>query len=93
MALEIIWSSEAKEDYRTAVDYLLDHFDDEVAERYTTNLFDALETLSQMPYIGRKHTELSAVRQQIIRPYTVLFYMVLPTQLVVINLRDARQMK
>gem|GEM_PF-4084880 len=46
-----------------------------------------------MPYIGRKHTELSAVRQQIIRPYTVLFYMVLPTQLVVINLRDARQMK
>jgi plasmid stabilization system protein ParE len=93
MALEIVWSLEAKEDYRATVNYLLDHYSDEVAERYTDKLFDALETLAQMPHIGRKHSELSAIRQQIVRPYTVVFYMVLPTQLIVVNLRDSRQIK
>lgn len=74
MALEIVWSAEAKEDYRTTVDYLLDNFSDEIAERYTDKLFDALETLSQMPYIGRQHSDLSAIRQQVVRPYTILYY-------------------
>ena len=53
MAREIIWTPEAQEDFRDIVAYLMDQFGDDVAETYTDKLFDTIETLSKMPYIGR----------------------------------------
>ncbi len=91
MALEIIWTDEAKEDYRDTVSYLLDAFDNDVAEIYTDKLFNALETLAQMPYIGRQHSELKAIRQHLVWPYTVVCHAVLPTFLLIINLNDSRR--
>ncbi len=90
MARQIIWTPEAQEDYRDIVSYLLDRYDDEIAAKYTDKLFDTLETLLKMPYIGRVHPEFSAVRQQLVRPYTKISYVVLPDFLVVVNLKDSR---
>lgn len=90
MAREVIWTPEAQEDYRNTVSYLLYQFGDEVAEKYTERLFDTIETLLKMPYIGRVHGEFSALRQQLVRPYTKISYVVLPDLVVIINLKDSR---
>lgn len=91
MALQIIWTDDAKEDFRQTISYLLDAFGYEVAETYTDKLYNTLETLAQMPFIGKKHAQLSAVRQQVVRPYTVICYTVVSELLIVINLKDSRQ--
>lgn len=69
---------------------MIDQFGDEVAAKYTGKLFDAIETLYKMPYIGRVHSEFSALRQQLVRPYTKISYVVLPHLLVIVNLKDSR---
>ncbi len=93
MAREVIWTPEAQEDYRDIISYLIDQFGDKVAEGYTQKLFETIETLLKMPYIGRAHAEFSAVRQQLVRPYTKITYLVLPEWLVIVNLTDARRGK
>lgn len=93
MAREVIWTPEAQEDYRDTVSYLLDQFGNEVATKYTQKLFDAIETVLKMLYIGRIHNEFSAVRQQLVRPYTKISYVVLPNLLVIVNLKDSRSGK
>ena len=90
MAREVIWTPEAQEDYRDTVSYLMDQFGDEVATKYTQKLFDAIETLLKMPYIGRVNEEYSGMRQQLVRPYTKISYVVLPHLLVIVNLKDSR---
>lgn len=92
MAREVIWTPEAQEDYREIVSYLLNEFGDEVATNYTQKLFDTIETLLKMPYIGRAHHEFSTVRQQLVRPYTKINYLVLRALLVIVNLKDSRSM-
>ncbi|TAE23115.1 MAG: type II toxin-antitoxin system RelE/ParE family toxin [Cytophagales bacterium] len=91
MALQIIWTEEAKEDFRHTIDYLLDAFGDVVAETYTDKLYNTVETLAQMPFIGKRHAQISAIRQQVVRPYTVVCYTVVADYLVVVNLNDSRQ--
>ncbi len=93
MAREVIWTPEAQEDYRDTVSYLMDEFSDEVAAKYTEKLFNTIETLLKMPYIGRVHGEFSAMRQQLVRPYTKISYVVLPDLLVIVNLKDSRNGK
>lgn len=90
MAREVIWTPEAQEDYRDTVSYLMDQFGDEVATKYTQKLFDTIETLSKMPYIGRVSEGYSGMRQQPVRPYTKISYVVLPNLLVIVNLKDSR---
>ncbi|KAB7733227.1 type II toxin-antitoxin system RelE/ParE family toxin [Rudanella paleaurantiibacter] len=91
MALQIIWTDEAKEEFRQTVAYLLDAFGDEVTEKHTDKLYHTLETLSQMPFIGKRHAEVPAIRQQVVRPYTVVCYTVVEEFLVVVNLKDSRK--
>jgi plasmid stabilization system protein ParE len=90
VAREVVWTPEAQEDYRTIVSYLIDQFGHDVAETYTDKLFDVIETLRKMPYIGRAHVEFSALRQQLVRPYTKISYVVVPDLLIIVNLKDSR---
>lgn len=90
MAREIVWTAQAQEDYRAVVSYLLDAFSDEVAEKYTDRLFNVLNSIVAMPEMGRQHPQLSAVRQVIMRPYTVVCYLALPDQITVVNPLDSR---
>lgn len=52
MAYEIIWSDDAKEDYRNITYYLLDNYSFEVAEKFTETLFDKVQLFERNPRIG-----------------------------------------
>lgn len=93
MAREIIWTAQAQEDYRQVVSYLLDAFGDEIAEKYTDRLANVLNSIVAMPQMGRQHPQLSAVHQVIMKPHTVVCYLILPDQITVVNLLDSRSEK
>ncbi len=91
MAREIVWTSQAQEDYRDVVSYLLDTFGYDVSEKYTERLFMVLTSIANMPQMGRQHPQFSAIHQVIMKPYTVVCYLIMPENITVVNLLDSRR--
>lgn len=91
MARPIIWSPEAEEDYRTIQRYLLDHWSDKIAHRFADEVLAKSELLSSMPFLGKQTRKNSAVRQILVKPYYILYYLVERDRVTIVNLRDTRQ--
>lgn len=91
MAFKIEWTDNAKENIRDITSYLLDNWSFEVAERFTDNLIEQTIRLEKMPFLGKKHPELDAVRKLPISPYNVLFYTILKDEIIILNILDSRK--
>ncbi len=48
MAYQIVWHDNAKEDLRDILNYLLDNWSDEVAEKFNDMLFSKLQNLEKI---------------------------------------------
>jgi plasmid stabilization system protein ParE len=46
-----------------------------------------------MPFLGKEHSELDAVRKLPIPPHNVLYYTILNNQIIVLNILDSRKQK
>ena len=92
MAYTLIWSDDAQENIRDIISYLLDSWGDPVAERFSERLVAAGRRIEQMPYLGKRHQQLSAVREWRIQPYHTLFYTVLESEreIFILNVIDLR---
>jgi plasmid stabilization system protein ParE len=90
MAYQVIWTDEAKENYRQLAVYLLDTFGFEVADRFTDIINDKLRILETMPLIGRQLRGLNAIRKLPIQPHNVVYYSVVERNVVIINILDSR---
>jgi addiction module RelE/StbE family toxin len=86
VAYEVVWTPAAQEDYRQIIDYLLDKSNDDAAERFTNILFKDLTILESMPYIGRPHSKMSAVRELVTSSRYILFYTVLRQEIILLNI-------
>lgn len=91
MARQVIWTPQAREEYRDIVSYLLDAFGDVIAEKFTDRLAQVLASIEAMPSMGRTHPILRSIQQVVVRPYTVVFYIVLPDEIIIVNLLDSRR--
>ncbi len=90
MARQITWTPQAQEEYRLIVSHLLDVFGDKVTEDYTDRLAKVIDNIALLPDMGRMHPQMSAIRQVVVRPHTVVCYLVFPAQITVVNLLDSR---
>ncbi len=91
MAYEINWSPDSKEDIRNIYEYLLDEWDDKVADKFADDVVDLTKQLTIMPFLGRRHPKMSSVRQLMIRPYNIVYYTVLDTSIYILNVIDGRK--
>ncbi len=91
MARQVIWTPQAREEYLDLVSYLLDAFGDAIAEKFTDRLAQVINSIEAMPLMGRAHPTMSSIRQIVVRPYTVVCYIVLPDQIIIVNLLDSRR--
>lgn len=91
MAYEINWSPDSKEDIRNIYEYLLDEWDDKVADKFANDVVDLTKQLTIMPFLGRRHPKMSSVRQLMIRPYNIVYYTVLDTSIYILNVIDGRK--
>ncbi len=72
MAYQIRWSDEARENIRDILDYLEENFGEATADRFADRFAEMLERLQQRPFIGKHHPTLSAVREVLIPPHSLL---------------------
>lgn len=91
MDYTIVWAEEAKENYRLTALYLLDAFGFAVADRFTDTINDKLRILGNMPFIGRKLNNLTAVRKLPLQPYNMIYYTIAERQVIILNILDSRQ--
>ena len=91
MDYTIVWSNEAKENYRVIALYLLDVFGFAVADRFTDTINNKLRILETMPFIGRQLDSLTAVRKLPLQPYNMIYYAVVERQVIILNILDSRQ--
>jgi plasmid stabilization system protein ParE len=91
MAFKISWTDNAKENVRDITNYLLDKWDFEVAENFSDNLIDQTLRLEKMPFLGKEHSELDAVRKLPILPNNIIFYTILRDEIIILNILDSRK--
>ena len=91
MAYEIVWSKDARENYRDIIDVLLKRWSFEVAEEFSDKIIDRLELLEMNPYLGTSHPEISSLRKLLIPPNNYLYYTVVNQQVILLNIVDSRR--
>ena len=91
MAQAVIWQPEAKEDFREIVDYLLDNWPPDVAEKFTGQVDKAQELIQLHPGIGMKVGRPRSVRKVAIPPHHFLYYTLIDEEIWILNLLDHRQ--
>jgi len=91
MAYEIIWSDDAKEDYRNIAYYLLDNHSFEVAEKFTETLFDKVKLFEKNPRIGLASRLFSSITKNDYHSSdsSLLYYW--GNQITIMNLMDTRR--
>ncbi|GAB4027590.1 hypothetical protein GCM10028773_59330 [Spirosoma koreense] len=72
MDYTIVWTDEAKENYRLIALYLLDAFGFTIADQFTNTINDKLHILETMPFIGRRLDGLNSVLRSLFS-LTILF--------------------
>lgn len=91
MALKIIWTANALEDYKRVIDYLVEEWSAGIAERFSENVQARLETLSNYPFLGIASTKDLSVRSISVSKHNRLYYRVTPSSIDVLDLFDTRQ--
>jgi plasmid stabilization system protein ParE len=93
MEYEIIWSLQIQEEIKDINDYLLEEWGFLIANKFADKLIDTVENLKFHPHIGKRHSEVSAVRQILIPPHNLLYYTVNKNIITALNLVDSRIVK
>ena len=91
MALPIIWTENAYEDYKKVVDYLLQAWSIDIAAKFINIVDSRLETLSVFPNIGVRSSKEEKVRAIIITEHNKLYYRVTSDGIEILNIFDTRQ--
>lgn len=86
MAHEIVWTTNAEDDFREIIEYLLDDWADDFAEKFGEQVNKALSLLETYPFLGVVTNEFSSVRKIAINRQYSLYYIVLRQQIVIVNL-------
>lgn len=91
MALPVVWTENAIEDYRLVVDYILQGWPVDIATRFIDKVEKRLETLSVFPNIGIPSSKEDKVKAIVVTEHNKLYYRVTEEFIEVLNLFDTRQ--
>ena len=83
MAIEIIWSRQAKEDFEAILSYLRDNWSDDIANSFKESAYRKIELLESMPEMGIASVLYPAVRRILLSHYNALYYQYGPNSSVV----------
>ena len=76
MAYEIIWTENAKEDFKRIIEYLQAEWSITIAENFTEKLLLKIELLTKYPFIGIASVKSPQIRSVLITKHNLLFYKV-----------------
>ena len=90
MAKTISWTSQAREDYRDIISYLLDKSSFAIADKFTTHIDEILELLKLHNDLGMALDRLTSLRKINVQPNFTLFYSNTDERIVILNILDNR---
>lgn len=73
----MIWSEKAQEQINQIINYLLDNWSFEVADKFANQMTKASEQLAQFPLSGKENEKLSSLRELFVKLYHKLYYTVI----------------
>jgi plasmid stabilization system protein ParE len=91
MVYEIVFTPQFEEDFTNLMNYLVEEWSNKVAKEFSIQLDDLINTLSKMPFIGKKSLQNSLIRGITVTDRNILYYTVLDNQIVLLSLVDTRQ--
>ena len=78
MAVEIIWSRQAKQDFEAILYHLRDSWSDDIADRFKETAYHKIELLESMPEMGIESIQYPTVRRILLTRYKALYYQYVP---------------
>jgi plasmid stabilization system protein ParE len=91
MAKKITWSPDAREEFKTILDYLLTEWSESFAERFSEEVSRKIDLLTEQPFMGKATDLLSSVRFISINRQYTLYYVVLDDSIWIANLIHANK--
>jgi plasmid stabilization system protein ParE len=91
MALEIIWSPKALENFHDVIAYLEENWPEQVIKDFVKRPENILELIADHPQIFRQISEYSAIREAVVTKHNLLIYKVYQDQIVLLSMFDTRQ--
>jgi len=91
MALKIVWTENAIQDYKLVVDYLLLEWSLAVAEKFAETIDRRIDVLSRFPNIGIASTKDLSIRSIVITKHNKLYYRLLSDTIEILSIFDTRQ--
>jgi plasmid stabilization system protein ParE len=91
MVYEVVYTPQFENDFVELMDYLIENWSENVAKQFGNQLDDLIQTLSKMPFIGKKSLQNPLVRSITVTDKNILYYSVLDKQIMLISLVDTRQ--
>ncbi len=91
MALPVVWTENAIEDYKLVIDYLLLEWPLPVAEKFVETIEKRIEVLSRFPNIGIASLKDASVRSIILTKHNKLYYRSNRDKIEILNIFDTRQ--
>lgn len=87
MAIEVIWSSQVKEDFVTILTHLRENWSDDMADRFRETAYKKIDLLVSMPEMGIESANYPTVRRILVARQNALYYQYTPSNPVVFLLR------
>ena len=91
MALKIYWTKRAEKSFENIIDFLLEEWNEKVAENFTKKVFDFLNILSEFLEIGSIENSEKEIRGFNIIKQVILFYRVKENKIILLKFFNNRQ--
>jgi plasmid stabilization system protein ParE len=91
MVYEVVYTPQFEDDFVELMDYLVENWSENTAKQFGNQLDDLIQTLSKMPFIGKKSFQNPLIRRITVTDKNILYYSIMDKQIMLISLVDTRQ--
>lgn len=91
MVRKIIWTKNAKEDFKQVVEYLHNEWSERIALNFIASFYAKIVLIDKLPQIGIKVENHENVNRILITKHNILYYIVNEKEIVLLDLLDTRQ--
>ena len=91
MAYQIVWTTNARIDFKKIVDYLISEWSMEIAKKFVAECESKIDLIAHFPNIGIKSEKIIGVHRILITKQNALYYLVEKNKITLLNFFDLRQ--
>lgn len=91
MALNVIWSPLALNNFHEVISYLGENWNDAVIKSFVLRTEKVIQLISEHPQIFRQISEQNSIREAVITKHNLLLYRIDKTQITLLAVFDTRQ--